>query len=266
MRILLKFLIVTVAVIGILTKPTFALENGNLVAQNATNPPTPDDSQSIDEETYDPFSDYSEFDENSDEEADINFFRNGRFLSLGFQLGLKGYTDNLAQAYTSNGTFGFFLSYFFDMRFALQLGYNTGDTSFKFSDQSGTSATGNVSFGLLQIDGKYFLDPQNLTKQFGDMNPYVLMGLSNVTRTYTLSSISGSSLNATSSAWGLDAGGGIEIPIMKKTAYAGAQFTFHYVNFGDSNSPFPIISSGGFSTITQQGYQYDILGVLGINF
>ena len=29
------------------------------------------------DDSYDPFSDYSEFDEASDEEADINFFRHG---------------------------------------------------------------------------------------------------------------------------------------------------------------------------------------------
>ncbi|MFN9068010.1 MAG: hypothetical protein ACK5V3_12335, partial [Bdellovibrionales bacterium] len=39
------------------------------------------------EEAYDPFSDYSEFDEASDEEADINFFRNGRFLTVGLAAG-----------------------------------------------------------------------------------------------------------------------------------------------------------------------------------
>ena len=33
------------------------------------------------DDTYDPFADYSEFDEAQEEEADINFFRNGRFCS-----------------------------------------------------------------------------------------------------------------------------------------------------------------------------------------
>ena len=39
------------------------------------------------EEAYDPFTDYSEFDEASDEEADINFFRNGRFFTVGLAMG-----------------------------------------------------------------------------------------------------------------------------------------------------------------------------------
>ena len=51
-----------------------------LLAQNT--PATNQNTQNIDEESFDPFSDYSEFDESSDEEADINFFRNGRFLTV----------------------------------------------------------------------------------------------------------------------------------------------------------------------------------------
>ena len=53
--------------------------------------------QAADDDAFDPFSDYSEFDEATEEEADINFFRNGRFLTVGFQLGVKGFTDNLAE-------------------------------------------------------------------------------------------------------------------------------------------------------------------------
>lgn len=37
------------------------------------------------DEAFDPFSDYSEMEQDAEEEADINFFKNGRFLTLGFQ-------------------------------------------------------------------------------------------------------------------------------------------------------------------------------------
>src|ERR1041385_294119 len=45
------------------------------------------------DDSYDPFGDYSEFEEASDEEADLNFFRNGRFFTLGFQVGYQRFTD-----------------------------------------------------------------------------------------------------------------------------------------------------------------------------
>ena len=51
------------------------------------------------DESYDPFTDYSEFDEESDEEADINFFRNGRLVTVGMSAGFSGFTGNRAQIY-----------------------------------------------------------------------------------------------------------------------------------------------------------------------
>jgi hypothetical protein len=237
--------------------PNFKLENNRLLLAQAT-----------DDDAFDPFSDYSEFDEATDEEADINFFKNGRFLTVGFQLGFKGFTDNLANDYTSGGTYGLYMSYFFDLRFALQFGYSTGDYSFSFNNTSGNVETGNVAFSLMQIDTKYYFNTQNVTKGLADLNPYLLAGLSNVYRTYTLTSLTGVAANATSSAWGLDLGAGIEIPMLKKKAYFGFQATFHYVTFPDSNSAFymPDYTSNSSSTLTQSGYQYDIVGLVGINF
>src|SRR3954466_15975042 len=66
------------------------------------------------DEAYDPFSDYSEFDESSDEEADINFFRNGRFFTVGFAAGMRSYTENMANIYQSSVSYGLFFAYFFD--------------------------------------------------------------------------------------------------------------------------------------------------------
>ena len=39
------------------------------------------------DDVYDPFADYSEFEENNQEEADINFFRNGRSFNVNFLFG-----------------------------------------------------------------------------------------------------------------------------------------------------------------------------------
>ncbi|KAL0630168.1 hypothetical protein Q9L58_010985, partial [Maublancomyces gigas] len=72
------------------------------------------------DDAYDPFADYSEFDEAVDEEEDLNFFRNGRLLTLGFIGGYRGFTGTLNKIYSGNMSFGLFLCYFFDLRFALQ--------------------------------------------------------------------------------------------------------------------------------------------------
>ncbi len=234
----------------------FSENHSYLLAQAAT-----------DDDSFDPFSDYSEFDEATDEEADINFFRNGRFLTVGFVMGMKGFTDNLSTAYNSGGTYGLYLAYFFDLRFAIQFGFTTGDYGFTFSTPSGQSSSGNVAFTLISINTKYFFNTQNVTKGLADLNPYLIIGLSNVFRTYTLTSSQTGQVNdAVQSAWGLDAGGGIEIPMMRKKAYFGIQGTLHYVNFPDSNSPFYLYEFTQPSTSTQAGMQYDVLALVGVNF
>src|SRR5580704_6306750 len=55
--------------------------------------------------TFDPFSDYSEFEEGSEEEADINFFHNGRFFSIGLLGGYESFTDTLGEIYSPSFQF-----------------------------------------------------------------------------------------------------------------------------------------------------------------
>jgi hypothetical protein len=50
------------------------------------------------DESYDPFADYSEFAESAEQEADINFFRNGRFFTLGFQGGYRRFTETMGSS------------------------------------------------------------------------------------------------------------------------------------------------------------------------
>ncbi len=79
------------------------------------------------DDAYDPFADYSEFEESADEEEDLNFFRNGRLLTVGFIGGYRGWTQTLSKIYTGNPAFGLYMCYFFDLRFALQFGFLTSD-------------------------------------------------------------------------------------------------------------------------------------------
>ncbi len=137
------------------------------------------------DDAYDPFSDYSEFDEASDEEADINFFRNGRFFTVGFSLGMRGFTDELNRLYSSAPTYGIFISYFFDLRLAFELGFQTGDHNFEVKSATERMA-GNVSLTFIHVNMKYYMNTQNVTRGLADLNPYVLGGFSQVYRTYSI--------------------------------------------------------------------------------
>ena len=223
--------------------------------------------QSDPDEAYDPFIDYSEFDEASDEEADINFFRHGRFFTVGLVGGQRDFTGNFKGAYSGAPTFGVLLTYFFDFRFALTFGFLTGDhaVSFNTVDLSGgtnRSYAGNVSLTDLNFDLKYYFNTQNITRGLADLNPYMLGGFSQFYRTYTITGIEGLSRDAT---MGVDLGGGIEIPLMRKKAFLGLQGAYHYVNFADESKEF--VNSGTEKlSKTLSGDLYDVLVILGINF
>lgn len=214
------------------------------------------------DEAYDPFTDYSEFDEASEEEADINFFKNGRFFTVGLASGYRGFTENFASAYTAAPSFGVFISYFFDLRFAFSLGFMMGDHNVQFNttNPAGTYS-GTVSISTLNFDLKYYLNTQNVTRGLADLNPYVIFGLAQFYRTYSLANIDGLAKDST---MGMEGGLGLEIPLMRKKAFLGLQATYQYVNFADENKQF--VQGTQKLQYTLSGDIYNALVILGMNF
>jgi hypothetical protein len=219
--------------------------------------------QSESEDAYDPFADYSEFDDSGEEEADINFFRHGRFLTIGFVGGIRGFTDNLAQLYTSGPSYGFFICFFFDMRLAVQLGLLTGDHGFEAVGPS-TRVTGNASINLTNIELKYYFNTQNVTRGLADLNPYLIGGVNTISRTVSLA---GSEAAGQDSTMGLAFGGGIEIPTMRKKGFVGIQAAYRYVTFGDEGKPLRIsLVPEEYASLNPSGDTLDILLILGLNY
>lgn len=213
------------------------------------------------EEAYDPFIDYSEFEEESDEEADINFFRNGRFLTLGMAGGMRGFTGNFSDLYSSNMTFGLTLSYFFDLRLAFALGFQTGDHAVSIKTTAGDSFDGNVSITSINADLKYYFNTQNVTRGLADLNPYALLGLGQFYRTYNLS---GDHDYARDSTMGFNLGAGLEIPLMRKKAFLGLQGVYHLVDFADENNRY--INGTDQTLLAPSGDFYTFTVLIGMNF
>lgn len=211
------------------------------------------------EDVFDPFADFSEFESNRDEEEDINFFKNGRMLTLGFQGGLLNYTGEMSQKYQSSFRYGLFISYFFDLHFAVQLNWLTTDSPVSFRAVD-ANLTGNSSLGSLGFSIKYFLNTQNVTKGLADLNPYFLMGMSNHSRSVRFSAISGTLKD---SASGFTGGMGVEIPMLRKKLFWGAQLTYDLVNFKDENVPFSYDSR---DYGTSKGDMWNLTGAIGLNF
>jgi hypothetical protein len=214
------------------------------------------------DDSYDPFADYSEFDSAQEEEEDINFFRNGRFLSIGLLLGLRGFTDTLGSLVSMNANYGLFLTYFFDLRFALQFSFTTGDHSYGFTSASGIPYSGDLGIQDFGFDIKYYVNTQNVTKGLAKFNPYVLVGFSEIFRTQ---SVPGTAAYGKDSATGFDLGGGIEWPLMHNQMFWGIQAMYQLVTFPGSSTQ--IATADGLpSGITPNGSTYTVFGTLGINF
>jgi hypothetical protein len=213
-----------------------------------------------DDETdaYDPFIDYNEYEVASEEEADINFFRNGRFLTMGFTLGQRTFTEGMADIYSNDIVYGLYLSYFFDMRFALQFGWHTGSHDI----QVGT-ATGKADISTTSVHIKYYLNTQNVTRGLASLNPYVIGGFGSTSREST---VDGQPEIGKESAMGFDLGGGIEFPMLNNKMYFGGQLLYSVVNFDDENTEIKLdggtVSTGKYGN----GDFITLMGIIGVNF
>ena len=75
-------------------------------------------------DAFDPFVDYNEFQDNEAETESILFLRSGRLLTIGVMGGYEGFSLNIRQMYGDNlGVFGAYISFFFDLQFALQFSF-----------------------------------------------------------------------------------------------------------------------------------------------
>jgi hypothetical protein len=226
---------------------------------NQRNPAQENPDGESEEDVFDPFADFSEFQSNPDEQEDINFFKNGRMLTFGFLGGMLNYTGEMAQKYQPSFRYGLFVSYFFDLHFAVQLNWLNSDspTSFRSVD---TNLTGNAGMTSLGFSIKYFLNTQNVTKGLADLNPYFLVGMNTNSRNVRFSAISGSLKD---SAMGFNGGMGVELPMLRKKMFWGVALTYDLVNFKDENVPF-VYDEKNYGT--SKGDMWNLMGSIGLNF
>lgn len=227
------------------------------------------------DDSFDPFSDYNEFDQETDEEADIHFLRNGRYLTLGLLLGYRDFTKGFAEGYDPGLNYGLQFSYFFDLNLAVALSYTTGDHAVAFNSYTTTGLsqiseayTGTVNIQIFDIHLKYYANTDNVTKGLADLNPYLLVGSGMFVRTYNLNE---SFSNDPDKVVGFRLGGGIEIPLVQRRFYFGAQALYNFVQFPDESNHF--IDEGGTGTPNPlpidphlDGDIFEVNFIIGTNF
>lgn len=213
------------------------------------------------DDTYDPFADYSDYEATAEEEADINFFKTGRLFTMGFQAGYRNFTQELKNEFGGGTSFGLFLSYFFDLRFALQFGFSISDHSLALATQS--PVNGNVELNDITMALKYYINTQSVTKGLSKLNPYLTFGVTSMSRTFTtnLSTFK----YGKDSANGFTVGAGIEIPAMRNKMYYGGQVTYTSINMANENVPLQVPDGSG-PSVVMNGDPYQLLFILGVNF
>lgn len=223
------------------------------------------------DDQYDPFADFSEFEDDEKQRKDIEFFESGRLLTVGFLGGYRGWSGNNAQIFEGAPAFGLFLTYFFDLRFGLQVSFATGDHPTLIPpgrDPGYPASPGNTSLTSLNFDLKYYFNTQNVTKGLAVLNPYLIGGFSQNYRTTTLM---GEDAFNKETAFGANVGGGIEIPIMEGALFFGLQGLYRLVSFPDEGSELqngngPEGSEKSSTGVIVGGDLFEVFGVLGVNF
>ncbi|MFN3455598.1 MAG: hypothetical protein ACK41T_11620 [Pseudobdellovibrio sp.] len=227
------------------------------------------------DDSFDPFSDYNEYEQETEEEADINFLKNGRYLTLAAITGFRGFTDGFSRGYHGNLTYGAQFSYFFDLNMAAALSYSTGDYGVSFNSYStpdfssfSKSYSGTVNIQIFDLQLKYYFNTDNVTKGLADLNPYFTGGTAYVTRSYKLSQTFDVEADK---VFGLRVGGGIEIPLSMRRYYLGLQAMYTFVQFPDESKS--QIDEGDEGTSDPKyvdprlkGDTYEINVILGTNF
>lgn len=218
------------------------------------------------QDNYDPFSDYSEFTEASSEEADINFFRNGRLLSIGIGVGSKMFLGGYSEFYDPAPTYSLFINYFFDLQFAMHLGLSTSDHNFSFRDidPSRTQYNSKMRLFNLSIYAKYFFNTQNMTRAFAEWNPYIIGGASQVSRSHASNPV----VRTTDTAYSFDIGGGVEYLFNSKKNFFGVMLLYQNIQFADKGRhlPSPSSSGNGWLSYKRSGDPITIMATVGINY
>ncbi|MGH1467525.1 MAG: hypothetical protein ACRBBP_01415 [Bdellovibrionales bacterium] len=185
---------------------------------------------SLVDDAFDPFADYSDFVEASTEETDINFFKFGRMLSIGGILGMRSFTGNLATNQSSDTYFGGTFTYYMSLQFAVQLSYHTGGHTLVYDfEEEGATFSGQTTYTTTSMHGKYFINTQNLTKTIARYNPFIVGGFSQINR--DTNTIAQPNIASRDTVGSFDIGAGVEYLFNNNKNFVSLQAIYYKADF-----------------------------------
>ena len=177
-----------------------------------------------------PFTNYGEFNENQDEEADSKFFQYGRFFGVNLGLGAQIVDGNRGALWQGGFPMvDFKLHYWFDFQMALDLGFFTAQQFYS----TAVKGLGHVDINMVHVgvDVKYYFPTKNLSSALSFANPYFLAGAGTYSKTEN--SQAQASQDPDTSI-GVCLGIGLEFVMNPRKAYFEIEAKGHLVVFKDT--------------------------------
>ena len=200
----------------------------------------PADNQSADgsktakpeEEDYSgtPFTEYGEFNETEEEEADAKFFQFGRFFGVSLGMGFQFADGNRGSLWQGGfPVIDFKIHYWFDFNVGLDLGFNTAYQY--YNTQAQNQGRVDVNWLRVGVDIKYYFPVKNLSAAISFANPYIFFGIAAFSKSEN--SIS-NQIPAADSSLGLSGGAGFEFVVSPKKTFVELEFRANIVTFQDT--------------------------------
>ncbi len=213
-------------------------------------------------EPYDPFADYSDFDEDTSQEQGSSAPVGGRRLSVGIVNGVRNYTDSLEKSFKSSSVLGASMTLFFSLgglHLALEGTYLIGESIWIL--RSSTDEEGGVaSIQDAGVNLRYYFITDNVSVGISDFAPYVVLGYSQISR--EIRGLSRPTGRDSSSAG--NGGFGLEIPLIGGRAFLGFQGVYQFVNFPNEDQPVAVGQGEGLARL--DGNTYLLTLSFGANF
>lgn len=162
-----------------------------------------------------PFTEYGEFNEQSDEEEDTKFLQYGRLFGVSLGLGYQIVDGNRGALWEGGfPVVDFKVLYWFDFNFSIDLGFGTA--LHRYFANSGGLGNVDVTMFKLFLDVKYSIDTHNLAAPLSFASPFLLIGTGSIAKT-EISQTKGTT--ETDASIGLFLGAGLEFVLKPKKLY-----------------------------------------------
>lgn len=198
-----------------------------------------------------PFTEYGQFDDEEDEEAETKFFQYGRFYGVSLGSGMSGALGNRGKLWKGGfPVIDIRAHYWFDFQFALDLGFTTVNHYYETTDASGENRV-NVAFQRIGVDFKYYFDTKDLSAPISFTNPHLALGIGSFTKTEA--SFFRPAETDADGALGISMGAGVEFVLSPRRSYLQLEGRLHSINFKDTRTD-RFLDANGLDDLTGMFY------------